>query len=317
MMEDPVIRVGISRCLLGEHVRFDGGHKHDPYLTGTLGRHFHWVPVCPEVDIGLGIPRESIRLVDEGDGVMRLKGVRSQADVTARMQSYCRSKMQELEGEDLHGFILKKDSPSCGMERVRVYAGGGAPLRKGSGMFAKALMQHFPLLPVEEEGRLQDPGLRENFLERVYCYFRWTRLLAASPRPGDLVTFHTAHKCTILSHDEPSYRMLGRIVALAGKERKLLAARLNEYGSLFMEALHKKATPRKHANVLYHLLGYLKKSLDAADKEEMISVIEDFRNERTPLVVPLALLKHHFRKHPVDWVLKQTYLDVTSRPWEC
>jgi uncharacterized protein YbgA (DUF1722 family)/uncharacterized protein YbbK (DUF523 family) len=305
-VETPVVRVGISRCLLGDEVRFDGGHKHDPFLTATLGRYFDWVPVCPEVDIGLGVPRESIRLVEKNSGLC-LQGVRSRNDVTDRMQRYCRQKTQELSACRLHGFIFKKDSPSCGMERVRVHNEAGGVVGRGSGMFAAAVIYRFPLLPVEEEGRLNDPILRENFVERVFSYFRWTELLDSAPDPGGLVSFHTHHKCALLSHDEPSYRELGRIVAQAG--RKDFRTRLDRYGVLFMTALKKKATPRKHSNVLYHLLGFLKDHLDAADKQEIVDCIEEYRSERLPLIVPLTLLNHHFRKRPVPWVMEQTYLN--------
>ena len=300
------IRVGISRCLLGEEVRFDGGHKHDGFLTGTLGRFFEWVPVCPEVEAGMGVPRESVRLLADPAGI-RMVGVRSGSDFTDAMKSYSRLKVEELQRTDLHGFILKKDSPSCGMERVRLYAGAGTAVRQGRGMFAEELMARFPDLPVEEEGRLHDLGLRENFIERVFAFHRWSEFTAGRPRPKDLVQFHTQHKLTILSHDRPSYEKLGRLVSAAG--RKNMLALLKEYGMLFMQALKHRATAKKHANVLYHLAGYLKSALDSQDKAELVACIEEYRNGLIPLVVPITLLLHHFRRHPDPWVLGQSYLN--------
>ncbi|HSP06934.1 MAG TPA: DUF523 and DUF1722 domain-containing protein [Acidobacteriota bacterium] len=300
------VRVGISRCLLGDEVRFDGGHKHDGFLTGTLGRFFEWVPVCPEVEAGMGIPRESVRLLSASDGV-RMVGVRSGKDFTGAMRLFCAGKVRELETSALHGFILKKDSPSCGMERVRLYDTSGMPRKHGRGMFAGELLDRFPQLPVEEEGRLHDPTLRENFIERVFAYFRWTEFVTSHPRPKDLVQFHTRHKLTILSHDRPAYQQLGRLVAKAGKCS--FDQLLHEYGTLLMQALRHRATARKHANVLYHLMGYLKTALEAPDKAELASYIEEYRNGMVPLIVPLTLLLHHFRRHPSSWVLEQTYLN--------
>lgn len=299
------IRIGISRCLLGDAVRFDGGHKHDRFLTETLGEYFEWIPVCPEMDAGMGVPRESVRLVSYPEG-LRMEGVRSKTDFTRPMKEYSLAKINELQNETLHGFILKKDSPSCGMERVRIYRSSGSALRQGSGLFAAELLSRFPDLPVEEEGRLHDMRLRENFIERVFAFHRWSEFVKNHPGPGDLVKFHTRHKLTLLSHDRMAYRKMGLLVAGAGRGN--FSGVLQDYGSIFMQSLKHHATPKKHANVLYHLLGYLKKSLDAADKEEMIACIEDYRNEILPLIVPVTLFLHHFRRHPSDWVMDQTYL---------
>lgn len=300
------IRIGISRCLLGDAVRFDGGHKHDRFLTETLGHYFEWIPVCPEMEAGMGAPRESVRLVAYPEG-LRMEGVRSKTDFTRPMKEYSLTKIKDLQNETLHGFILKKDSPSCGMERVRIYQASGNALKQGSGLFAAELLSRFPDLPVEEEGRLQDMRLRENFIERVFAFHRWSEFVKSKPRPADLVKFHTRHKLTLLSHDRASYQKMGQLVAGAG--RGGFSGVLEDYGSMFMQALKHHATPKKHANVLYHLLGYLKKSLDAADKEEMIACIEAYRNEALPLIVPVTLLLHHFRRYPSDWVMAQTYLN--------
>jgi uncharacterized protein YbgA (DUF1722 family)/uncharacterized protein YbbK (DUF523 family) len=299
------IRIGISSCLLGEKVRFDGGHKREAFIVDTLGQFFHWVPICPELEIGLGTPRESLRLVGTPERP-RLLAPRSRSDYTAAMQRYAAERLESLTPLGLHGYILKKDSPSCGMERVRVYGLDGTPHRSGRGLFTAALMQRFPLLPVEEEGRLQDMRLRENFIERVFAYYRWTELIGPSAIPRDLVRFHTQHKLTLLAHSRPHYQLLGQLVAQAGKISA--ATLLQEYGATFMDALKVKATYKKHANVLYHLLGYLKKALDTHDKTEMVASIEEYRKGLVPLIVPLTLLKHHFRRHPVPWVCEQTYL---------
>lgn len=304
--QSPIIRVGISSCLLGNKVRYDGGHKHDSFITGTLGRFFQWIPVCPEMEIGLGAPRESLQLIGISSAP-RLITTQSGKDLTEVMLRFTAERLEELAQMNLHGYLLKKDSPSCGMERIRVYDEKGVPHRNGRGLFAHALIQRFPLLPVEEEGRLQDVFLRENFIERVFSYYRWTELLRNNPTPKDIVHFHTRHKLTLLSHGREYYQKLGHLVARAGDiSREEL---LQEYGELFMVCLKLKATPKKHANVLYHIMGYLKKVLDAQDKAELVSCIENYRKGLLPLIVPITLLKHHLKRHPVPWVLDQTYLN--------
>jgi uncharacterized protein YbgA (DUF1722 family)/uncharacterized protein YbbK (DUF523 family) len=301
----PPIRLGISSCLLGEKVRFDGGHKRDAFLVDTLGAFVEWVPVCPEVEVGMGTPRETLRLVGTPEAP-RLIALRSQIDHTAAMQRYAARRLQELARLDLHGYVLKKNSPSCGMERVRVYGNGGAPRRRGRGVFAAALLERFPLLPVEEEGRLSDMRLRENFIERVFAYYRWQQLLSLEPAPRDLVRFHTQHKLTLMAHSQKHYRELGRLTAQAGVMP--MPELMERYGTTLMEGLKVKATVKKHANVLYHLLGYLKQYIDGSDREEAVGCIESYRQQLVPLVVPLTLLKHHLRRHAVPWVLEQTYL---------
>lgn len=300
------IRVGISACLLGEQVRYDGGHKHDSLLTETLGQYFSWVPVCPEVESGMPTPREPIRLVGRPERP-RLVGIDTGVDHTERMQQFSTQRLEELAALRLHGYILKKDSPSCGMERVRVYDRNNVPARTGRGLFATALLDRFPLLPVEEEGRLRDARLRENFIERVFAAFRWQRFLTGRPRRGDLVRFHTGQKLTVMAHSPAHYRELGQLVA--GAKKKPLPELLRDYEKLLSEALSKPATTRKHSNVLYHLLGHLKKSLEPGDKAEMAERIEAYRKGLVPLVVPLTLLQHHFRRHPVAWVAAQVYLN--------
>ena len=302
MAQSPAIRVGVSLCLLGEKVRHDGGHKCDSYLTEVFGKFVQWVPVCPEVEIGLGIPRESIHLVQTDSGV-GLRGVRSKADHTLKMLEYAHKKVETL--ADCDGFIFKKDSPSCGIARVRVYGEDGLLHKQGKGLFANIVMEQLPLLPVEEEGRLNDLRLRENFVERIFCYYRWKEFLRNRPTVSKLIDFHTQHKMTLLAHSPELYRKLGKMVG-GSHDQKF---DFQEYGTVFMQTLGHRATPRKHANCLYHLMGFLKKRISPEDKQELVDCVEMYRLERVPLIVPLTLLTHYFRRNPVPWVMQQTYLN--------
>lgn len=304
--EEPVIRLGISTCLLGENVRFDGGHKQDLFLLKTLGRYVEWVPVCPEVEIGLGTPRESLRLIGNPEAP-RLVAPKSGSDHTETMQAWAQARLKELAALNLHGFVLKKDSPSCGLFRVRVYGEKGMPARTGQGIFARELVNRLRLLPVEEEGRLHDMRLRENFIERIFAYYRWTRMLDKEATPAGLVRFHTAHKMTVMAHSPRHQQEMGRLVAQAGSRSRETV--LGRYGQLLMEALSVLGTPKKHTSVLQHLMGYIKTTLSSADKAELLALVEDYRRGLVPLIVPLTLLQHHFRRHPVpDWVHQQVYL---------
>jgi uncharacterized protein YbgA (DUF1722 family)/uncharacterized protein YbbK (DUF523 family) len=310
--QDPVIRLGVSTCLLGEQVRFDGGHQLDRYLTGTLGVFVDWVPVCPEVEMGLPIPRESLRQVGDPEQP-RLIAPKSGTDHTAAMIAWARKRVEGLASEGLHGFVFKKNSPSSGLFRVKVYNEHGMAQRNGTGMFPREVMRRFPLLPLEEDGRLNDMPLRENFIERVFAYQRWTQMLDARTggpgrTAGPLVRFHTAHKLTLMAHSPKHYTEMGRLVADAGKRdwNELTA----EYGALLMEGLAVLGTRGKHVNVLQHLMGYLKKDLSTEDKEELLGLIEDYREGLVPLIVPLTLLKHHLNRYPVpEWVHQQVYLN--------
>jgi len=305
-------RIGISRCLLGDEVRFDGGHKRDTFLTTTFGRCVDWVPVCPEVEVGMGIPREAIQLVADPSGVpsgahlVRLLGVKSGTDWTTDMSRYARDRVRELKVANLSGYVLKKDSPSCGMERVRVHQ-HGMRTRSGRGLFAEALLQGWPNLPVEEEGRLNDPVLRENFVERVFAYQRLRELFADRWNGGDLVRFHTVHKLQLLAHSRTGYTELGRLVAgLKGHPRRELAER---YQTTFMRALARTATPGRHADVMTHILGHLKRLLDAGDRRELLEAIDAHRRGEVPLIVPITLIRHHVRRHDVEYLRDQVYLD--------
>ena len=302
--KDP-IRIGVSSCLLGENVRFDGGHKKDDFVTGPLAEYVEFVPVCPEVEVGMGIPRPTIRLERRGEEV-RLVDPKHGVDHTDAMRRWAERRAADLEKRDLCGYVLKKDSPSCGMERVRVYA-KGAPTKSGVGVFAEALRSRLPLLPVEEEGRLRDDRLRENFVERVFAYRRLKDLVARKFGVGDLVRFHTAEKLLLLAHHPEGYRQLGRIVAAAkGVPRPELAAR---YGGLFMESMTRPATTGKQVNVLQHMAGYFSGAIGDDERAELQEAIRDYGKRLVPLVVPLTLVRHHVRKQGVAWLAGQTYLE--------
>ena len=303
---DFAIRLGVSRCLLGDEVRYDGGHKLDRFLVNTLGNYVEWVPICPEVEIGLPIPRESLRLVGDRDAP-RLVALKSGNDHTERMQSWAQERLEQLVGLGLHGFVFKRDSPSSGLFRVKVYDENGVPDRVGTGIIPREVMKRVPLLPLEEEGRLHDMHLRENFIDRIFAYYRWTTLLEEKPTPGRLIAFHTAHKLTLMAHSPARYQQLGRLVAQAGSLpwRELAEA----YGRSLMEPLEVMTTPGKHANVLQHLMGFLKQDLSDEETAELLSLIKDYQKEMVPLIVPLTLLRHHLSRHEApEWVHQQVYL---------
>jgi len=303
MMEK--IKLGISACLLGENVRYDGGHKLDRFLTDTLGQYVEYVPVCPEVECGLPIPREALRLVGNPDSP-RLVTTHTKQDLTDQMTQWARKRVIELEKEGLFGFIFKSDSPSSGMERVKVYNDQGLPAKKGIGMFARIFMEHFPLLPVEEEGRLHDPILRENFIERIFTLKRWREILAQKESRGNLVSFHTHHKLLILSHSPKHYEAMGKWVAQA-KDLPLKEL-YQKYQILLMEALLLKTTPKKNSNVLQHMMGYFKEQLSSDEKQELLEVIDHYRQEYIPLIVPATLMNHYVRKYNQPYLKEQVYL---------
>ena len=300
------LHLGISRCLLGDEVRFDGGHKRDSFLTDVFGRYVEWVPVCPEVEAGLGTPREAMRLVGDTHGP-RLMTIKSGIDHTRALETMATNRIAELKGLDLSGYVFKKGSPSCGIERVRLYNENGMPNRNGVGLFARAFIEQFPLIPVEEEGRLCEPILRENFIERVFCYRRWQDFVRSGVTSQALVQFHTIHKYLLLAHSPQQYEVLGRLVGQAHQHRPEDLA--HRYGGLFMKALAVKGTVRKHVNVLQHILGHFKDRLDAHEKAELLGVIGDYHQELTPLVVPLTLIKHYVKIFDVGYILDQVYLN--------
>jgi uncharacterized protein YbgA (DUF1722 family)/uncharacterized protein YbbK (DUF523 family) len=300
------LRLGISRCLLGDEVRFDGGHKRDSFLTDVLCPYVEWIPVCPEVEAGLGTPREAMRLVGDLERP-RLMTIKSGKDHTHALEEITASRIRALEALDLCGYVFKKGSPTCGMERVRIYNQHGAPARNGLGIFARAFIKRFPLLPVEEEGRLCDPPLRDNFIERVFCYRRWQDLIQSGVTRQAVVRFHTVHKYLLLAHSPQQFRVIGRLVGEAHQHSpEDLALR---YAELFMKALAVKTTVRKHMNVLQHILGYFKDRLGAQEKAELLDVIGDYHHGLTPLIVPLTLIKHYVRVFDVSYIRDQVYLN--------
>jgi uncharacterized protein YbgA (DUF1722 family)/uncharacterized protein YbbK (DUF523 family) len=295
------IPIGISGCLLGQNVRYDGGHQRDSYITGTLSEYFDFQTFCPEVEIGLGTPRPAIHLI-KIDNAVRCVGIKDpEMDVTDRLRSHAENQ-KDLHA-DLCGYILKKGSPSCGMERVKVYVGSQAH-KDGAGIYAQEMMRLNPLLPVEEEGRLGDAGLRENFIQRVYVLYRWKTMLAEGLTQNSLTKFHARHKLIIMSHED--YRDLGQL--LAGVTKANLAQVAEQYILQLMTALKKVASRKNHVNVLQHIQGYLKKDLSADDKAELCEIIEQYRNGYIPLIVPLTLLKHHFRKSPDPYIEESYYM---------
>jgi uncharacterized protein YbgA (DUF1722 family)/uncharacterized protein YbbK (DUF523 family) len=300
------LRIGVSSCLLGVEVRFDGGHKRDRFLTEELAPYVEWVPVCPEVELGMGTPREPVQLVRTG-GAVRMTGTRSRRDWTDAMDAFAARRVRELERLELCGYVLKKDSPSCGMERVKVRTGTGAPKRSGRGLFAEALLRGNPALPVEEEGRLRDPALRENWIERVFAYRRLRTLFAARFSLGRLVAFHTAHKLQLLAHSTEAYRRLGRLVAGAkGMERAELRRR---YEAGFMAALAERATRPRHVNVLQHCLGHFRERLDPAARRALAAQVADYRRGRAPLVLPVTLIRHYVDRLGIEYLAGQVYLE--------
>lgn len=299
------IRIGISSCLLGTAVRYDGGHKHDRYLTDTLGQWFDYLPVCPEVECGLPVPREAMRLVGD-PATPRLVTVNSRVDHTDQMVRWAGERLRELAHEALCGFIFKSRSPSSGISGVKVYTKEGVPARRGAGIFGGMFVKRFPRVPVEDEGRLYDPVLRENFLERVFVYKRWTDLAGGKMTIGKLVAFHSDHKLLIMAHSPRHYSALGRLVASA--KGRTVGEVADAYITLLMEGLKLIATARKNANVLQHIMGYFKKALTPQDKRELLEVIESYRTERVPLVVPLVLIGHYLKRYPDPYLARQVYL---------
>ena len=305
MAGSPQIRLGVSSCLLGNGVRYDGGHKRDRFLTDQLAPFVEWVPVCPEVELGMGTPRPALRLVAEGEDVRMLE-IRSGADHTRAMRRYATRRTRALGRLDLSGYVLKKDSPSCGFTRVKVYREAGGARRDGRGLFAAALLEAFPNLPVEDEGRLCDARLRENFIERVFAYRALRGLFSGRWTRGAVVAFHTARKLQLLAHVPTAYRDLGRLVAECADLPRATFRERYERG--FMQALARPATPGRNANVLQHAAGHLKKQLDADSRQELAELIHDYRRGLVPLVVPLTLLSHHVRRLDVAYLKGQAFL---------
>jgi uncharacterized protein YbgA (DUF1722 family)/uncharacterized protein YbbK (DUF523 family) len=300
------IRLGISSCLLGENVRYNGGHALDRFLRDTLGKYVEYVPVCPEVECGFGIPRETLRLMGDPEQP-RLVTSQTGIDYTDRMEAWARTRVGELENENLCGFIFKSDSPSSGMERVKIYNDEGVPRKIGVGVFARIFKEHFPLIPVEEDGRLHDPILRENFIDRIFTYRRYREIIEKNDRIRSLVDFHTRHKLLLMSHSPKHLQQMGQIVAHA--KEPPTEELIRQYERLLMETMALKPSTAKHTNVLHHVMGYFKKNLSSDEKQELIEVIDEFRRGFIPLIVPVTLINHYVRKYEESYLKMQIYLN--------
>lgn len=299
------ITIGVSACLLGREVRFDGGHKRSRFITDTLAKHFGFVGFCPEVAIGMGTPRQPIRLTGDASNPEAVGVKTPELDVTQPLRSYGKKVAGDI--NELCGFIFKKDSPSCGMERVKVYNDKGMAERSGTGLFAREILKANPLLPVEEEGRLNDADLRDNFITRVYVYARWKQLTGSGLTKSGLIKFHAGHKYLIMSHSNVMYRQLGQM--LSDLTRESLSDVANRYIASLMQALSVPATRKRHSNVLQHLLGYLKNNLDSVYRVDLDNTIDAYRRGEFPLAVPVRLLQHHFSVHPHAYINEQVYLN--------
>lgn len=300
------IKIGVSMCLLGKEVRWNGGHSRSRFITDTLSEFVDFVPVCPEVEAGFPIPRETFRLVGDPDNP-RLITTKKKEDHTEHMLRWAGGRVQALEKEDLCGFIFKKDSPNSGLMRVKVYNDKGMPVKKGVGLFARAFTEAFPRVPVEEDGRLNDNKLRENFIEQLFAMKRWREALKNRKTVGNLVSFHTREKLLLLSHSQTHYRQMGKLVA--GGKSMPADELYNNYEDLFTKALALKTSVKKQLNVLFHLLGYFKKELSADEKREMLEIFDRYNKGYVPLIVPLTLVNHFVRKYQQSYLMQQTYLN--------
>lgn len=307
------IQIGISSCLLGENVRFNGGHKHSHFCSDVLGQYFQFIPVCPEVGIGMGIPRPPIRLIASSAGPQAVGVSDPSQNFTAPLTAYAQQKSRELQG--ICGYIFMQKSPSCGYDRVKLYRDNGYPADEATqGIYAAEFARLNPLLPMEEAGRLNDAMLRENFITRVFAYADWQNLLHAGLNKKRFLEFHVRYKYLMMAHHVATYQQLGPLVA--DLKSRALEDIATQYFQLFMQGLSHLATRKKHSNVLYHLQGYLKEKISPRQKQELNLHIEQYRKGLTPLVVPLTLLKSHLNEYPDTsaYVLGQKYLD--PHPYE-
>lgn len=300
------IKVGISSCVLGERVRFDSGHKISNFVTKELDGYFSFVPVCPEVGAGMSVPRPTIRLVSNEERIALVETKNPDNDHTDNMLAYSENKVNELRGEQLCGYIVCAKSPTCGMERVKVYSKNNAA-KEGVGLYTKTLMEKMPWLPVEEDGRLNDPVLKENFITRIYCLNDFYESMGGEPTRGKIVEFHSRYKLTLMAHHPESYRSLGRLVAdVANYE---IDEFYSQYRLGLMQALQNRASRKNNTNVLMHLQGYFKRSLTSDEKAELATVISDYRTGLLPLLAPLTLIKHYLNAYPDAYLQKQKYLE--------
>lgn len=304
-VQTALIPVGISACLLGQEVRYNGGHKHSEFCTQVLGRYFSFAAFCPEVAIGLGVPRETIRLIGNLEHARALGTATRELDVTAPLTDYADSVSPEV--GNLRGYIFMKDSPSCGLFSAKIYSDKGAPLGKQAGLFAGRLRILFPLMPMEESGRLNDPALRENFVARVYVYDRWVRQMENGTTAHKLVEFHSQHKYFVMSFSQKLYRELGALVARAGASD--LLALSQDYITRLMLGTQKPPTHKGHVNVLYHMVGYLREWVPGGIRQDLARSIEEYRLRQVPLAVPMKLMQHYLDNYASDYIRQQTYLN--------
>lgn len=300
------LKLGVSACLLGQNVRYNGGHTRDHFITDTLSQHVDYVPVCPEVECGMPIPREALRLVGDPENP-RLMTSKTGKDLTEQMKVWAEKRLDQLEAENLCGFIFKSASPSSGMISVKVYTEQGMPSKRGKGLFAKMFIDRFPLLPVEEESRLHDPVLREDFIERIFVYRRWLDLLSQKKSRSGLIDFHTRHKLLIMAHSPTHYREMGKL--LADAKAYDITQLFDTYAQELHGALNLRATVRKHINVLMHIMGYFKKQLSPDEKQEILEIFDQYKQNFLPLIVPVTLLNHYVRKYDQPYLKSQVYLN--------
>lgn len=298
------IPVGVSACLLGDEVRYNGGHKHQSYLTDVLANYFDFRSFCPEVAIGMGVPREPIRLIGELSSPRAVGTKDSGLDVTERLLEYAVSMVPQV--AQYSGFIWMQDSPSCGMFNTKVYQKPNVLPAKGAGLVAGLVRHRLPQIPMEESGRLADPALRENFVVRVFVYDEWRRMLEGAPSSAALVAFHSRHKYLVMSYGQTLYRELGRMVARAGSEA--IEPLANAYCSIFMAGTEKPPSRTGHVNVLYHILGYLKDALGSSIRQDLVQSIEEYRTGQVPLAVPMKMMSHYADNYASDYIKMQSYL---------
>ena len=305
------IKIGVSSCLLGEKVRWNGDHKKDHYVSGVLANYFEYVSVCPEMEVGMGVPRETVALYGNLEK-SRMISKKTQTDWTRPMKNYIKDRLKSLTHDDLCGYIFKSKSPSCGLGRIPVYSEFGSnKVRHGSGMFAQAFTKAFPIVPTEDEGRLNDPRIRENFIVKVFSFYRLQDLFKQKFSLGSLVKFHTQQKFLLLAHSRKHYDNLGQLVA---KPKSMGIEILKiKYGEIFMKALTFKATPKKNTDVLLHMMGFLKKILSKEEKKDILSVIEDYKKQLLPLIVPVTLIRHHVNKNKIEYLMGQAYINPHPR----
>lgn len=308
-LADMPLRIGVSSCLLGENVRYNGSHKRHAFVAEELPHVAQLIAICPEVAIGLGTPRAPIRLVGTTQEPRAVGIADSSLDVTDRLTEFGRRMGNEL--QDIFGYIVKKDSPSCGMERVKLYNATGNPNGKTRGIYTNELIKTQPLLPVEEEGRLSNDALRESFLTRIAVYYRWRQLARQQISPAQLIDFHTRHKMLLLAHSEAHYRRIGKLLA------DLRGAQIHTVRELYirelMDGLTRTTTRKKHSNVLSHLLGFLKGTVSAEDRQELARLIDGYRAGDLPREAPMTSLRHHVRRHPLAYLNAQFYLFAAER----